>query len=234
VGIGEKDKAKLRQRVLDALGAESLSESEFKLATFEKGILHGTLVDNIDPLRSDKVLFYLNKINMYMRLKSKEAPMSHVMLVYYKGSEELTKEGHFLMLRDKDMLNSKSLEDELANVQGAPILLLDVLRRAGAEKLTIQEAGRLDRIANLSPDAAIAVMRLAKLGGAPLVPDASLMKAWNAALSQSHQATRLSEVEKRISDSLEPLMRKDQSLHYDRVIPTSLADLLVGQLDKAR
>ena len=56
--------------------------------------------------------------------------MSHVMLVYYKGSEELTKEGHFLMLRDKDMLNSKSLEDELANVQGAPILLLDVLRRA--------------------------------------------------------------------------------------------------------
>jgi len=235
IGIGQKDGEKLPEHVLGALGAKPLRTGEFELPTFDKGKVYDPLIDTFDSVSTDDVLGRLMYINAVMSNVSHEGPTNHVVLVYYKGGEEVNRDGHYLVLKDKDTLESKSLEDRLAKVEGAPILLLDVLRRAGAEKLTEQEAASKDRIANQPPDSSIAVLRLAKLSGVPLVPDPSLMMAWNAAVSPPAQASRLSEVEMRINNWFQQLMKKTQgALLYDRNIPPSLADLVIGRLEKAR
>jgi WD40 repeat protein len=230
VGVGEKDRDKLRQQVLSAMGAKALNQEEFELPTFDRGLVYGPLIDNFDPLRKDDILARLIQINMIVGRLSQEGPTNHVVLVYYKGGEEVNKTGHFLLLRGDEKLESGLLEDTLVNVEGAPVLLLDVLRGGGAPELSAQDTARLDRFANLSPEGPLAVMRLAKLGGRAVVPDPSLMMAWKEALSQQAQATRLSELERRINSWIQPLLKKNQgTMLYDRNIPPSLADLVIGQ-----
>jgi hypothetical protein len=228
VATRENDGNPIKGRVLEALGAKPLPAREFQLKGFERGLVYGPLVGDIDP---DNVYYQLALIRERINLLAKETPSSHLVLVYYQGAEVLGAKGHFLRTRSGRVdpnLNlyrvpCGELEAKLADTLGAKVLLLDV-QRDGAAK-----AGDDDRVLHWPANSYVAVMRYAQVGPAGFLPRAGLIRAWEEALAKTK---RLKDVEKQVQQLSRVfnrlLQRQRGELLYHPYIPASLEDLMIG------
>jgi hypothetical protein len=221
IAAGEPDEAKLMGRLFQALGAKRASAGEFTLKHFEGGRLYGPLTGDVAPA---KVGYQLRMMKQRIDQLTRRGPSTHIVLVYYHGSEAINARGHFLRTSSAEVdpaaeryrYPCSGLEALLANTLGANILLLDV-RREGAE------ARDQDQVTHWPAGSHVAVMRYARLkdGG----DDAPLVQAWEEALKQ---VNRLKEVDQQVSRKYQALLRQRQALLYNRYIPQGLADLVVG------
>jgi len=232
IGISEKDTGRLRDRVLTALGATSIHEREFKLSSFDQALVYGPLVDNIRPVERTDVFKQFLKVKKNMDALARNDWFTHVVMVYYQGSEVVNDKGYFLRTSGPDLDPSlqfyripfDNLEKLLTDSKGAQILLMDVAREAGADKPP--PGKNRDGDIQLFADSHAAVMRYAQLGRGRPADQPSLIGALEGSL---RQASRLSKVEELVAQRFDEL-RKGQpaSALYSRYIPPSLADLVIG------
>jgi hypothetical protein len=232
VGIGEKNSSGLKARVLKAMQAKSVSRQQFQVSGFDQGRVYGPLLGNIEP---DRIYYQLLLIKESISVLARTGPTSHVVLVYYQGSEVVNPRGHFFRTSTAQVdpelgryrIPCSAIEEKLAQSLGAKILLLDVQRDGAAKEKARAETG--DMVARWPASSYVAVLRYAQIGQRGFLDEARLIKAWEEALAR---ASKLKEVEDQVNAQSrklnELLLKQNKTLRYDWFIPRGLWDLVVG------
>jgi WD40 repeat protein len=227
IGAGKTEKAQLIQRALHSIQGKITEGTEFKADAFSGGRIYGPLTGS--TVTPDRVLTQLLVIKSQIEKRAREGAANDIVLVYYEGNEAVTSDGHFLRTNrsryDSDLktsaLTMDSLEAFCGEIMGAQVLLLDVARdnsiRAAASDADKDEVIKRPRNSHVS------VFRSLSWLDHPDAPsDPLLLVKWEEA---TKARAKLGEVGDEVGEMIKPI----KPLTYDKAIPKSARDLLVGK-----
>jgi WD40 repeat protein len=190
VDTGKDSKERVKTRVLTALHAtpDPSRADRFQQTGFDDGgVLYGPLVG--DEAISERVYAHLALMRENLRSRAAAEFRDDVALVYFRGGETITGQGHFFLTSDSardpnlecSSLPCDALAGYFADNPGAQLLLLDVTRQA-----TGAGAGHDKVAANWPEYPHVALWRYAWAGQPQTQPDdARLIANWGEALSQA-------------------------------------------------
>jgi hypothetical protein len=133
LGPGETDQAGLRAEVAKSLGAAQVRGNRFSTKAFREAEVLGLRGD----FQREDVTGALLRIRD--RVRANTGPLNDVVVVYFRGEEKPTDEGHYLLteatrLRGRPAetaVDCAEMRKLLADVPGAKLLLLDGSREGG-------------------------------------------------------------------------------------------------------
>jgi WD40 repeat protein len=217
VGLAEEEPKKLTGQVMQALQGTFIKEEEGQLATpaFRVGQLYASLSGQVDHTQ---VLRQLNRIRTALLRRAREGALNDVVLVYYHGGENVSAGNPSLQTSDTLAIGQDFLEKFFAEVPGAPILFLDVMRSGGERQ----------RLVRWPSDSRIGVLCSAWLGrGDDWKDDARLITALRETMPR---AGRLAEVDAQVGLKLRQVGAEYPTLLlYDPHIPAGSRDLVLGR-----
>ncbi len=237
VGVGDKDQAQLKDRVLKAVRSQPGARGAFQVK------LYGPLTEDVSP---ETVYAYLRRIKRVIDSQAAQGSANDVLMVYYIGQEAVKAEGHFfttdISQGDPDLkrsgLSVQELRDSfLANTLGARVVLLDVAREPEAK----DEVAAVDRVAQWSDKDRVGILRYSyQSGQTQTIPtEARLLTAWNHFLDSNRGPGRevdLGEVGRGVAQGFEqtsqdpyPRSTKYKGLSLSENLPTGLRSLPVEQ-----
>ncbi len=239
VGVEKKEETELMEAAVSTLSGSELrslrnrKEFVFKSPAFAECIGYGPYTGPV--VSREKIGSLLEMIRLKIQHAQTTEPANDVLLVYYRGGEQVYDGGQFYLttqqtesddaartLRNSLQLqyfavSSESLNEFVSHCPGSQLLLLDVARTA----MGSNTAGR-------SPDfvEGAATFRFAWLNGAKVPSDARLISG----LQTSFQTSRLEEAEKRLAVQHASLARRYQdAVSYENHLPVALRELEIGK-----
>src|SRR5205807_4957048 len=123
--------------VLKAFLARDVQGGRFRTPAFREGRVYGPLPWNV---KREEV--YGTLINMRRGIRRTAGPFNDVVVVYFQGEEVVEGDRHYLLTEEslrrghlaESALNTDTLREVLAEVQGAKLLLLDVAPKPGDDR----------------------------------------------------------------------------------------------------
>ncbi len=219
IGVGEPDGERLKRRIYAALEAQPRTSREFALDPFAWGSVYGPATGEVEP---DQVYFEIARIQRRVSFLSGQKLYSHVVLVYYHGSEVIDSRGHYLA---GGALSCASLEKRLEDILGAQILLLDVTRDKAATRPVVADSK--DYVLHWPDESPVAVLRWAQDPDLPAGKASGLLKEWGKALPDSKY---LADLDGTLQQRFAAIEANNKGrLHYDPHIPPTLRRLIVGR-----
>jgi hypothetical protein len=211
VGLGPQNEQDLKERAIRAIHAQKQGPNGLRSQAFSEVRIYGPLIgyDALPRL----IYTQLSRIKSALRDRARNGLPNDVVMIYYGGSESADGDGHFLATSDpQDPLRSDFLASLFAEYQGAQLLLLDVSRKAEPSQVKWSERSRIGlfRYAWLDPYAA---------------RNDSLITALGEALDKS---SRLKQVAEDLEANIAQVAKDPKMLKYDRHLPSSLEDLVIG------
>jgi WD40 repeat protein len=159
VGVGKEQKPEaLRDEVLKHLKAEAVDEEHFKRPGVAEGYLYGPLTGA--DATPDKINTQLLLMKSRIEQTAGAGDANDVVLVYYRGAEEIQAAGHFFLTSlsgkgsdpQRDALSCDDLRQQLDDTLGAEVLLLDVAGSRTASR-------SMDRVVGWPKDPHVGVFR---------------------------------------------------------------------------
>ncbi|MEZ6138652.1 MAG: hypothetical protein R3C53_27525 [Pirellulaceae bacterium] len=239
VGVGvprEEEQSLMSQAVASLSGSglrelKSRNEFVFQSPAFAECIGYGPYIGPV--VSREKIGSLLELIRLRIFQSQKVNPANDVLLVYYRGGEQVYDGGQFYLttqqtqtadeaaiLRDSVQLrhfavSSDSLATFVDHCPGTQLLLLDVAR--------IDAQGTRPPSPDFVPGAA--TFRYAWLRGMGVPTEARLISAWNA----SPSAHSLEQIERTLAEQYETLSHRfENAISYENHLPPVLRDLQLG------
>jgi WD40 repeat protein/5-hydroxyisourate hydrolase-like protein (transthyretin family) len=238
VGVERAEETELMEAAVSTLSGSELrdlrnrKEFVFKSPAFAECVGYGPYTGPV--VSREKIGSLLEMIRLKIQHAQATKPANDVLLVYYRGGEQVYDGGQFYLttqqtqsddeartLRNSLQLqyfavSSESLSEFVSHCPGSQLLLLDVARTAMGSST-----------ASRAPDfvQGAATFRFAWLNNTEVPSDARLISG----LQTSFQASRLAEAEKRLTVQHASLVRRYQdAVSYENYLPVALRELQIG------
>ena len=235
VDTGNESEKAVVERVLQSLHGAQAGENRFSKDGFaDGGRIYGPLVGA--EVAPERVYKQLVSIKRNLKLRAAAGASHDVVFVYFRGSEALDVQGHFLRTADPERdpelrwsgLPCENLTRYCADNLGSQLVLLDVTREA-------RGGGQAqDKVLQWPDDPSVAVFRYAWNGAPQAEPQAArLVNDLTAAMSQARELRDVVRfLRGKFSENRElkpvPSLQFKEQLTLSEQVPPGLEDIVLS------